>query len=50
MGELDRNWLWPNARLWLDISSQLINKQSLFFSGQMEASLRALSKRAIMGY
>lgn len=30
---------------------KLINKQSLFFSGQMEASLRALSKRAIIaGY
>lgn len=51
MGERDRNWLRPNARLWPDFSSQLINKQPLFFSGQMEASLTALGKRAIIaGY
>ena len=41
----------PRARLWLDIFSQLINKQSLFFSGLMDAGLSALSKRAIiLGY
>lgn len=41
----------PKARLRLDIFSQLINKQSLFFSGQMEAGLGRLSERAkILGY
>ena len=38
----------PKARLWLDIFSQLINKQSLFFSGQTEAGLGGLSERAII--
>ena len=38
----------PKACLELDISIQLMNEQSLFFSRQMETGLRALGKRAIM--
>jgi hypothetical protein len=45
---LHRTWLWLKCTPWLSISSQLINKQSLFFSDRMEAGLRALSERAII--